>query len=159
MSRFNVSFSERLFLIIVQCYILLIFSCFLFEYFKTEQILSGQANFLKSTAFNVSLLAFLIGSYVHLGKALSIFRSLFADYEEALTNLKRIFARRCLILASFCQIVVIFLLVAGLAITQKESQITVDSEILSEDTEILEDHLLIEHKATRSIPEIFAGIF
>lgn len=84
MSRFNVSFSERLFLIIVQCYILLIFSCFLFEYFKTEQILSGQANFLKSTAFNVSLLAFLIGSYVHLGKALSIFRSLFADYEEGL---------------------------------------------------------------------------
>jgi hypothetical protein len=81
-TRFNVTFSERLFLLTVQCFILLIFSCSLFEYFKTEQILSGEEAFLKSTAFNVSLLAFLIGSYVHLGKALSIFRTLFTNYEE-----------------------------------------------------------------------------
>ena len=76
--------------------------------------------------------------------------------------MKRIFARRCLILASFCQAIVIFLLLAGLFISQEENQITVNSELpidylMSEENPvILEDNL--ELKTTRTTPGIFAGI-
>ena len=86
MSRFYVTFCERLFLLSVQCFILLIFTCFLFEFFKNEQILTGEATVLKSTGFNIALLSFLMSSYIHLGKAMSIFKVLFTDFEEGNTD-------------------------------------------------------------------------
>ncbi|CAG5110612.1 Oidioi.mRNA.OKI2018_I69.chr2.g4996.t1.cds [Oikopleura dioica] len=88
---------------------------------------------------------------------MSIFKVLFTDFEEELTNLRRIFARRCLIICSISKTVVILLILSGICIKEEEEK---GFEIFGTHFDMDDPFIIDENSDSdeQSIPELFAAI-